>query len=131
MYEVDGALSRSGLAAPFLSEMGLKPVTVDGGYATGPKLSPHIAMRAFQVEAVMPFSPEKLSRWLNRQPVRSDLRPAIVEVKTRGGLGLNTDALQRQFARQAKQSCTVLIYPVHGKKMVVVAHRPVIRQLPD
>ncbi len=123
VYELDGALTRAGLAAPFLARAGLVPLTVDGGYATGIVQAPHAALAAFKVIAVMPYGPQRILRWLKSQPSAGMESAPIVEVKTRGGLGLDTDRLQREWSGAVRQSCTILIYSSRSGRMAIVARR--------
>ena len=123
VYELDGALTRSGLAASFIAQAGLMPLTVDGGYATGIAQLPHAALAAFKVVTVMPYGPHRIIRWLKSQPPAEKESAPIVEVKTRGGLGLDTDRLQREWSGAARQSCTILIYSARSGPMAIVARR--------
>ncbi len=126
VYELDGALTRSGLAATFIIQTGLMPLTVDGGYATGIAPSPHAALAEFRVLTVIPYSPQRIVRWLKSQPPGAMTSAPVVEVKTRGGLGLDTDRLQREWSGAARESCTILIYSARGGQMAIVARRPTV-----
>lgn len=123
IFEINGAVTRAGLAAGFLQEIGLEPLTVDGGYATGAEAVHHAAVAAFEILAVIPYSEKNIVERLKKMPPGLTGNSGIVEVKTRGGLGLDTDRLQRNFRRASGAPVTLLIYPSGGEVTAVIARR--------
>jgi hypothetical protein len=124
IFETAGAVTRAGLAPNFLTAAGLIPVSRDGCYATGPQLIEHPALRAFEVITTGPFDETRLRRTLASLPNDTHLtsKPTL-EVKTRGGLGLDTDAWQRRLAPYAKQNLAVIIYPSQQGVVAAITRR--------
>jgi len=124
VFETAGVVTRAGLAATLLKAVGLSPLSADGCYATGPHVIEHPALRAFEVLNVGTFDMTRLRRILMGLP---EDKPAAVrpqlEVKTRGGLGLNTDSLQRKLAPYVKQSAALIIYRSGRGVMALVTRR--------
>lgn len=111
IFETAGAVTRSGLAPKLISGLGLEPMTGDGCYATGSVALGHPAVRVFRVLSVGPFDLTRLRRTVaGLAGERSESGKPQLEVKTRGGLGLDTDHLQRKLAPLAKQSAVIIIY---------------------
>ncbi len=108
IYEVDGAVIRSGLCPELLRRVGCGAVTLDGGYITSADHLTHPALTAFGVRHVMPYSERNLRRWLTENKIHPTSHSGCVEIKTRGGLGLDTDALQRRLKDFGPW--TILIY---------------------
>ncbi|NNM85087.1 MAG: hypothetical protein HKL96_04930 [Phycisphaerales bacterium] len=118
VFEVDGAVTRAGLAAELIGQLAanapgtapLTAITIDGGYLTAQAPLRHPALTAFETLDVLPFDQARLQARLGSGGTSSAGASAIVEVKTRGGLDLNTDDLQRRWQKIARCSCTVLIF---------------------
>ena len=108
IYEVDGAVIRSGLGPELLLRISCAAVTIDGGYITSDELLIHPALAAFRVRHVMPYLERSLRRWLAENKIHAPATAACLEIKTRGGLGLDTDALQRRLKNFGPW--TILIY---------------------
>ncbi|HVS72010.1 MAG TPA: hypothetical protein VHQ47_12215, partial [Phycisphaerae bacterium] len=60
LYELDGALTRAQLAAPFANIHNLTPLTPDAGYLSSPRLLHHPALTPFQVTALLPYHEKKI-----------------------------------------------------------------------
>jgi hypothetical protein len=130
LYELDGAITRAGLAQVLAESLGLTPLTVDGGYLLGkrdlppPSQTPwrgalHAAIAAFDVQTIVPMGriPEALAQ-LPASP------PGAVEVKSRGHLpGLDCDDLQRKWSRLHGRLCTVLLFRQRGETLAAVGFR--------
>ncbi len=119
LYEIDGAVTRSGLAVALAKELTLRWLSPDGGYMTGPQYLQHAALTAFEVYDSFVYTESELFRKLkdgaNKYPAAG-----TIEVKTRGGLGLNTDQLQKKLSKICPRDCTVLIYrSAHGKACII------------
>ncbi len=105
LYEVDPAVHRAGLAPALADQHQLAPLNTDGGYLTG---AAHIrlpALAAFEHITTVLF--RDLRRALAALPPG---RPGPVEVKTRGGLDLDPDHLQKELSAITPAACTVMIY---------------------
>lgn len=106
LYEVDPAVHRAGLAPRVAIDLKLAPINTDGGYLTGPELNHSIFLAAaFKHIATVPF--RQIRQLLATLPAGT---PGPVEVKTRGGLDLDSDQLQKEFSAISPTTCTVMIY---------------------
>jgi hypothetical protein len=125
-YEVDGAVTRAGLAAALARENHLLPVTVDGGYLIGEPGTPvlrHPGLAAFEVYAVVPFSIDRVVQALRRLPA---VAAGPVEVKSRGQpAGVDTDRLQVQWSQACPCGLTVLLFKHADDTLAVIASRQV------
>jgi hypothetical protein len=125
-YELDGTLTRAGLAAPFARENQLLPVTIDGGYLVGQPGAPllhHPALTAFQIFAVVPFSIDRVAHALVQLPSPA---PGSVEVKSRGHpAGVDTDRLQAAWSKLGVSAYTVLLFRHADDTLAVIASRQV------
>lgn len=116
LYELDGALTRANLAAPFASSLSLFPLTPDAGYLTSESLLTHPALTPFQVTAALPFNEKKILAHLKDLPPGP---PGPIEVKTRGGLNLKTDLLQKSFSAATPTRHTLFIF-LHEKALTAL-----------
>ncbi len=123
LYEVDGAVTRAGLAAPLASQLNLKLLSPDGGYLTGEHYLDHPALTAFEVYCAMPYSESQIVRWIKNTAATSDLTLPALTIKTRGGLGLDTDNIQQRLSKYGGHGWTVLIYRGGSGKIGVIARR--------
>ena len=132
IFEVDGAVTRAGLAAELIGQIAantpgstpLTAITIDGGYLTAQSPLYHPALTAFETLDVLPFDQARLQARLSGGGTSSAGASAIVEVKTRGGLDLNTDELQRRWQKIARCSCTILIFrAASGGVMAAICNR--------
>lgn len=122
LYEIDGALTRSNLAAEYAAQHSLQPLTADGGYLTGPLEPPLPAAQAFRVLETLRYSEQRVLEALRRHATTAPAGP--VEVKTRGGLDLDTDQLQRRWTSKAPVALTVLICrDPEGNRQAILAQR--------
>jgi hypothetical protein len=122
-YELDGAVTRAGLAHAYADQKGLVPLTADGGYLLGAENLPPLAeapLTAFEVHAIVPFSVERVIHALTEQPEK----PGTVEVKCRGNLpGVETDALQRNWSKKVPAAYTVLLFRYQNDTVAAIATR--------
>jgi hypothetical protein len=107
LYEVNAGVHRAGLAGTLAKQLGLDACNLDGGYATGPEMLDHPALTRFRTLATVAYSPRRVVEALQSHAAAAP--PGAIEVKTRGGLGLDTDRLQREWSAAA-HALTVLIY---------------------
>lgn len=122
LYEVDGAVTRAGLAGALAEELEMVPVTGDGGYcvSAGPAIS-HTALTAFTVRAVTRFSESRVMEVLGELPA---VASRALEVKSRGHLpGVDTDHLQRAWSKGAPVGRTVLLFAYEGDTVAAVGER--------
>jgi hypothetical protein len=124
LYEVDGAVTRAGLAAALAQQVPLQWLSPEGGYLTGPDQLAHPALTAFEALSHFAYSESELQRQLKN--LKLPLNPAgpAVEIKTRGGLGLDTDQLQKKLSKMGAEGLTVLIYRGQLGRTCVIARRP-------
>lgn len=111
LFETAGAVTRAGLAPSLLMAAGLVPVSRDACYATGPRVMVHPALRVFEVLVAEPFDQTRLRRAVASLGSDHQTPKPQLEIKTRGGLAVDTDALQRKLAPYARQNLAVIIYP--------------------
>ena len=124
LYEIDGAVTRAGLAAALAKELKLQWLSPDGGYMTGPQYLQHPALTAFEVYDNFAYTESELFRKLKDAGNKHPPAAGTIEVKTRGGLGLNTDQLQKKLTKICSCDCTVLIYRcAHGKACIIARRR--------
>ena len=114
-YEIDPATHRAGLAPALAAALSLAPLSEDAGYLTSRTLLPHPLLTAFAHLETIPYDEKRLTRLLGTLTGP----PGPVEVKTRGGLPLKTDLLQRHFSAATAAACTVVLY--RGLSDTVVA----------
>jgi hypothetical protein len=121
LYEVDGAVTRAGLAQVFAEPRQLLPLTVDGGYLlSAPGAAPlkEAALTAFRVQAIVPFA-RVMSMLAKCAAARG-----VIEVKTRGRLpGIDTDQLQREWTKAHPIDCTVLLFRYERETWAAIAQR--------
>ena len=121
IYEVDGAVIRSKLCSELLRRLDCNAVTLDGGYITSANHLSHPALTAFSVCHVMPYSERHLARWLAENEANTTGTSGHVEIKTRGGMGLDTDALQRRLKDFGPW--TILIYRAENGITAAITRR--------
>lgn len=120
LYEIDGAVTRSGLAVALAKAITLRWLSPDGGYMTGPQYLHHPALAAFEVHDHFAYTESELFKKLKHACTKYPPAVGTIEVKTRGGLGLNTDQLQKQLSKICHCDLTVLIYRcAHGKACII------------
>jgi hypothetical protein len=123
LYEVDGAITRAGLAQDFAEFQHLMPLTVDGGYLLSGPGAPLVELppvTPFRVHAIVPFS--QIPAALTKLPPTA---AGPVEVKARGNLpGIDTDQLQRTWSKACPYACTVLLFRQEGETLAAIARRP-------
>jgi hypothetical protein len=121
LHELDGSMTRAGLAAPYARDKGLIPLTSDGGYLLGASLVRDVPLGAFRILAALPFSESRVSRALAEMPADQN---GPMEVKTRGRLpGVETDRLQKIWSKAAPRNLTVLIFRHADDVAAVIARR--------
>ena len=121
LYEVDGAVTRAGLAQVFAEPRQLQPLTVDGGYllsTPGAALLKEAALTAFHVQVIVPFA--RVTAAL----AKCAAAPGVIEVKTRGRLpGIDTDQLQHEWTKAHPVACTVLLFRHERETWAALARR--------
>ena len=123
LYEVDGAVTRSGLTATLARKLNLKWLSTDGCYLTGPTPIVHAALTPFAVSDDFAYTESELFRRLKTKDKPVPSTAPTVEVKTRGGLGLNTDLLQKKLAQHGGQGYCIFIYRGASGKACIIARR--------
>ncbi len=122
LYELDGTLTRGGLATAYAATKGLTPLTPDGGYLHANALITDPPLTTFQILTTVPFSEPRVAEALAHLPESNTSGP--IEVKTRGGLpGINTDQLQKTWTQTAPRNLTVLLFRHHDDVLAVIAKR--------
>jgi hypothetical protein len=127
LYVLDPAVHRAGFAAQLAAEIGCYPVNDDGGYLTSSTEIRHLALTVFLVEQELAWSERKVAAALTaRSETKSDSgQKGMLEVKTRGGLGLDTDALQKRFQSCTRRAGVVFIYRRANKTYACIARRAI------
>ncbi|NNM87212.1 MAG: hypothetical protein HKL95_01700 [Phycisphaerae bacterium] len=122
IYEVDGAVIRSSLCPELLRRVSCSALSNDGGYITSVNDLTHPALTAFRVSHVMDYSPRNLKHWLGENKIPTASAGGCIEIKTRGGLGIDTDALQRRLKDFGPW--TILIYRGINGITAAITQRP-------
>jgi hypothetical protein len=110
VYEIDGAVHRAGLAQNLTRALRLNWLAKDGGYVTAEQLVEHLALTRFTHIETIAYSEKNLLETLRKLPA-SD---RAVEIKTRGGVDIDTDLLQVKLTKAAPCGATVMIYRGHA-----------------
>ena len=122
VYEVDPALHRAGLAGTLAAQLQAAALSADGGYITSAQTWAHAAVVGFSHVTTFDYSEKRVAAAL-RTLAAGLAEPGPVEVKTRGGLALDTDGLQRTWSRLTPQAVTVLVYRGAGGVQATIALR--------
>lgn len=122
IFEVDGAVTRSGLCPELLRSVSANPVTIDGGYITSAEPIQHPALTPFRVCHLMHYSERNLKRWLTENKSHAPRASGCIEIKTRGGLDLDANALQRRLGDFGPW--TILIYRADNAITAAITQRP-------
>lgn len=123
LYEVDGAVTRASLSGALAQKLNLKWLSPDGGYLTGQQRIEHPALTPFAVSDDFVFTESELFRRVKKKSLETPSTAPAIEVKTRGGLGLDTNQLQKKLSKLGGQGCTILIYRSARGKGCVIAQR--------
>jgi hypothetical protein len=126
LYEVDGAVTRAGIAASLARDLHLQPLTQDAGYLQGAAPMAHPALTGFRIHIVVPYSKQRVATALQALPSPPDQsHAASLEVKSRGPnlQGIDTDQLQRHLKKAAPPNTTVLLFSHRGDVQAAVGHR--------
>jgi len=124
LFEIDGAVLRAGLAPALCRMLRLQALNADGGYATGPEFIIHPALTGFKILTVLKYSERAVTDALQEHFRKaSSVGKAAIEVKTRGGLGLDTDKLTQKWSALAQDNYTVLIYRGARGTTAIIAQR--------
>jgi hypothetical protein len=129
LYEVDGAITRAGLAQHLAEAHHLLPLTIDGGYLlSAPGATPLFLppLTPFRVHTIVPIS--RVSTTLRHLPPNVPRGP--VEVKARGHLpGIDTDPLQCTWSKTCPYAYTALLFRMVRETYAAIASRSLY--LPD
>lgn len=119
LYEIDPGVHRAGIAPKVISGFDLSPINTDGGYLTSREhLSEPFLMSTFEHIATVHY--RDIRKALAALPAGA---PGPVEVKTRGGLDIDPDKLQKELTKLSPTACTVLIYRSNEGIMASLAQR--------
>lgn len=123
LYELDGAVTRAGLAQALAQRHHLVPLTTDGGYLLTDADHANTAglhvLTPFDIWGIVPFS--RVAEALRTLPVQA---PGAVEVKSRGRLpGIDTDELQTRWSKLRHGACTVLLFRQDEQTLAAVGFR--------
>lgn len=121
IYEASPALHRAELAPAFAATLGLAPLNTDGGYLTSAAFHRHPGLASFAHLQSLAYSEKRLAAALRALPPDPPHGP--VEIKTRGNLKIDTDALQRAASRLTPAAVTVLIYRAADGVVASLARR--------
>jgi len=124
LYEVDGAITRAGLAKALMQAHGLAALTGDGGYLiAGAEARPQVpagVLTGFDIWGIVPMS--RVTAALKALPAGTSPRGAV-EVKARGHLpGIDTDSLQKQWSR-LHAGATVLLFRQERQTLAAIGFR--------
>lgn len=124
LFELSGAVTRAALAPNLSAALNISAASVDGGYATGPIAISHPAIRSFRVLRVVRFDPGRLRKEIaSIAPQNPSPGPMMLEIKTRGGLKIDTDKLQKQLAPLCRESLAILIFASASGVVAAITQR--------
>jgi hypothetical protein len=125
LYEVDGAVTRAGLAQVVADTFHLTLLTSDGGYLLSEAGAPMLiepALTPFRVQVIVPFA--RVVGTLRKLIPPLPAAPGPVEVKARGHLpGIDTDQLQREWSQAQGCAYTVLLFRQEKETLAAIAFR--------
>ncbi len=122
VFEVDAAVHRAGLAPQLAGVVQCQPINNDGGYVTADAWIRHPALVGFRVLGQCGFREAEIAGILAQLPP-AQTNQRGVEVKVRGAIDLNTDALQGRLQKVARGRYTVLVYRAGQAYCAAVAAR--------
>jgi hypothetical protein len=126
LYELDGAITRAGLATEFASQAHLQALTSDGGYLYGSQgeRQQSLVLTAFEVVKLLPFSEKRVAEALMSLCADARVEPGAVEVKSRGNVpGVDTDRLQIVWSKITERRWTVLLFGRENEVWAAIAKR--------
>jgi hypothetical protein len=124
VFEINGAVLRAGLAAALCRRLDIRIISADGGYASGMEFINHPALTGFRIRKILAYSERAVVEALKTDASANRLeRKTFVEVKTRGGLDLNTDKLTKAWSAIAAQNYTILVYRAARGARAIIAER--------
>jgi hypothetical protein len=116
VFEPDAAVLAAGLAASLAGEHRLAAFAPGVGYLTGEQPIVDAALSAFEVQDIVPFRIKLIADWLRQRGVGQ------LEIKKRG-VTLDPEQLRRQLRPSGSGQATILIAPLAGKAIAIMARR--------
>ena len=106
----------SGLVATLATEHRLAAFAAGVGYLTGDQPVVDAALAAFEVLEVLPLRVKLIGNWLRERGVGQ------LEIKKRG-IAVEPEQLRRELCASGSGQATILIAPVAGKSVAIMARR--------
>ena len=116
VYTIDPSIERAGLLGAFCINMGVGALHPKVGLLTDEKYIERPWLRAFEVQAFMPWRVDRVRRWLGAHGA------GIVEVKTRGRV-IDPDVVQRQLRGVGEEPYTVFVLRMGKTVSALVCRR--------
>ncbi|QDV75152.1 THUMP-like domain-containing protein [Botrimarina mediterranea] len=118
IHDFDPAILAAGLDSALAARHALSRCATRVAYFTSDTAVDDPLVASFRVVEVAPLSRKRLANWIREHNV------GTLEIKCRG-VDVRPEALRRELKPQGDASATLLIFPDHrGKPIVVIAERP-------
>lgn len=116
VYEPDGAVLRSGLAASLAQTLDAHPLASGVGYLSGDVLVDTPFAEAFEVTESLPFSEKVLRGWVR------DRRVGVLDIKKRG-VDADPAVLRKRLKPSGSNAATLIVTPTLSRTMALVVTR--------
>ncbi|HWC88339.1 MAG TPA: hypothetical protein VG433_01750 [Pirellulales bacterium] len=116
VFEPDPAVLAADLSASLAAEHQLAALASRVGYLTGDAAVLDAALSCFEVLEVLPLRVKLVAQWLRKRGIGQ------LEIKKRG-VSLEPEQLRRQLRPAGSEQATMLIAPIDGKSVAIMARR--------
>ncbi len=122
VFEPDAAVLAAGLSHALAEQYGLSALSAKSAYLTGGSPIDDPALACFEVTEVLPYKVKQL------RPLLRQRRIGRLEVKKRG-VPLDPDRVRRELRVPGDHQATLLLTPLEGKVIAILAQRAPPRNL--
>lgn len=116
VFDVDPAVTAARLTGTIASEHGLSALGGGPSYLTGPHPIEDAALACFRVRDVLPLRVGKLAQYFRAHNIGQ------LEIKKRG-VDIDPEKLRRELKLRGSNAATLLITPMGGRPVAIVAER--------
>jgi hypothetical protein len=116
IFEPDAAVLAAGLTATLANEHGLEAITPGVAYLTADRPIVDLALARFQIREVLPLDLRRLRDVLRSRNI------GTLEIKKRG-VECEPEQLRRQLRPAGDASATLIVLPMAGRPIVILADR--------
>lgn len=118
VFEPDAAVLAARLTAALCAKLGLAGISSAAAYLTGDEMIHDSALDAFEVRDVLPLDRKQLKAYCRAHGIGQ------LAVKKRG-VDIDPNRLVRELAADGDEEAVILLAPVNGKVLAIVAKRVV------